>query len=58
MSKYTAEQLKQMAVDVLQAKEAGDIRYNVLIHLLAHGSGLSIEECEEKINEYAKVDTT
>jgi hypothetical protein len=58
MAKYSPVELKQMAVEVLQAKELGDIRYNVLIHLLAHGAGLSLQECEEKINEYAKVDTS
>jgi hypothetical protein len=51
--KATQQDLKQMAQATLQAKRNGDMRYIDLMLRLSLRTGLDIQTCEAKIEEYA-----
>lgn len=53
MSKYTSEQLNVMANHCLEARDAGDDRYLILVLTLAQRTGLHPTEVEQKIVELA-----
>lgn len=49
VSKYSPAQLRAMAEQALQAKQAGDHRYLMLVINLSERTGLSAKECEQRI---------
>ena len=51
--KYNNRILKEMAIFALQAKENGDERYMFLIMKLSLATGISVEQCEQRISEFA-----
>ena len=52
-NRYTDEEIRMMAKRLLVAREAGDMRYDILRTILSLRSGYSIDAIEIKIEEYA-----
>ena len=53
MSKYSADQLSDMAAHALQAKADGDERYHSLILTVSFLTGLDAREVERQIDNFS-----
>lgn len=53
--KYTDDQLKAMAKEVLDAMKVGDMRATALIQILSFSFGISPVECEARIRRISEV---
>lgn len=53
MSKYTKDQLQNMALDVIDAAGKGDQRADMLVYMLSAATNMQVEKCVENITKLA-----
>ena len=56
-SKYTPEQLQAMALEFIEAVQAGDPRAGLLVQVLAQSQGMDGADVVERILSFAVGDT-
>jgi DNA-binding Lrp family transcriptional regulator len=54
MARYSPEELKGIAMDALQARDAGDMRFHIGVHILCDIFGISEEVCLSRIEQLAE----
>ena len=56
MGKYTNKQLKDMAIEVLEAKGNGNINYHMLLQTLSVGLGMPPQAVLQEIGRLARLE--